>query len=99
MSIFTRIDVQRLARLARLEIADQELDLFARQLGEILEFARQVESVDTAASSTPEPDVRPADALREDVIQPSLDRQDVLAGAPEADAARGLFKVPRVFTE
>jgi aspartyl-tRNA(Asn)/glutamyl-tRNA(Gln) amidotransferase subunit C len=96
VSIFTRDDVQRLARLARLELADPELDLFARQLGEILEFARQIEAVDTTSSRPIESAGSPPDVLRADVVEPSLDRDDVLAGAPEADAAAGLFTVPRV---
>jgi aspartyl-tRNA(Asn)/glutamyl-tRNA(Gln) amidotransferase subunit C len=96
VATFTRNDVQRLARLARLELNDDEIDLFTRQLGDILEFARQVEAVDTTSVATLVHPVSNVDALREDVVQPSIDRDEVLAGAPGADRTGGLFKVPRV---
>lgn len=96
MSILTRDDVQHLARLARLELADEEIDLFARQLAGILEFARQVEAVDTTSAAPVAPATDPSGLLREDLVLPSLDRGAVLAGAPGADSAAGLFKVPRV---
>ena len=95
MATFTRDEVQRLARLARLELTAEELDLFARQLGDILAFAEQIQAVDTATA--PEGAAGdPFDALRDDHPGPCLDRDEVLILAPEADRASGLFKVPRV---
>lgn len=98
MAEFTRDDVRRLARLARLRLDDDELDLFARQLADILEFARQIEGVDTASSlaATSAPPQVPDATLRDDVPEPCLDRDTVLEEAPGADRAAGLFKVPRV---
>jgi aspartyl-tRNA(Asn)/glutamyl-tRNA(Gln) amidotransferase subunit C len=94
---FTRDEVQRLAQLARLELTADEADLFARQLGDILVFARQIETVDTT-SVRAVPLAAPFDTQRDDIVRPSLDREDVLEGAPDADLATGLFKVPRVIT-
>jgi aspartyl-tRNA(Asn)/glutamyl-tRNA(Gln) amidotransferase subunit C len=96
MSTFTPDDVQRLAALARLELSAAEIGMFTRQLGDVLEFVRQIQAVDTASL-----DVKPLVAddtpsLRGDVVLPSLERSDVLAAAPEAEPATGLFKVPRV---
>ena len=96
MPTFTRRDVEHLARLARLELTDDEAALFTRQLADILEFVREVQAVQT---STLEPTTDAgARALgwRDDAVQPSLDRGEVLAASPGADAASGLFKVPRV---
>ena len=97
MSGFTPEDVQRLAALARLELGPEETEAFARELREILEFARQVDAVDTsrvdASGSLLAP---PQEPTREDVLQASLPRREVLAAAPDADLATGLFKVPRV---
>jgi aspartyl-tRNA(Asn)/glutamyl-tRNA(Gln) amidotransferase subunit C len=95
--ILTRDDVQHLARLARLELAGDEVDLFVRQLADILEFARQVNAVETPAAPVA-PATHPSGPLRDDVVLESLDRDAVLAGAPGADRAAGLFKVPRVLT-
>ena len=86
--------MRRLARLARLHLDDDEISAFTRQLGDILEFARQIQSVDTTAVSDTAADVFPP--LREDAPSPSLPRADVLTAAPDRDTASGLIKVPRV---
>ena len=90
-------DVRRIARLARLELTPDEVRRFAAQLAEILEYADQVQQVDTshisgqdaAAAPPPQP-------LRDDEVRPGLSRADALANAPEADREGGLFTVPRV---
>ena len=43
--MFSRADVERIARLARLELTNDEKDLYARQLADILEYAAQVQAV------------------------------------------------------
>ncbi len=96
MSTFTRDDVQRLAALARLELSEQETGTFTRQLGDILEFVRQIQTVDTSSLDLASSPAGDADTLRTDIVLPSLPQADVLAGAPDADAATGLFTVPRV---
>jgi len=93
---FTRDDLNRVARLARLELDGGEEELFARQLAGILAYAEQIQRIDTAGI---EPTAHPpgcALATREDVSLPSLPREDSLAAAPDGDVAAGLFKVPRV---
>lgn len=101
MDILTREEVLRLARLARLALSDDEVERFTRQLREILEFARQVNAVDTSSIAETISSAPPAtpDGLREDVVVPSLDRRAVLDLAPDADRDAGLFKVPRVLGE
>ena len=96
MSTFTPDDVQRLAVLARLELSAAEIGMFTRQLGDVLEFVRQIQAVDTASLDTRPPVADETLSLRGDVVLPSLERSDVLAAAPEAELATGLFKVPRV---
>ena len=92
---FTRVDVERVARLARLELSADEKDLFARQLAGILAYAEQIQRVPTAGVE-PTSHAGDAAALRDDAVQPSLPREESLAAAPSADPAAGLFKVPRV---
>jgi aspartyl-tRNA(Asn)/glutamyl-tRNA(Gln) amidotransferase subunit C len=98
MSAFAADDVRRLAALARLELGPDEIDAFVRQLNDILEFARQVQSVDTADVTPDSYMLPPAPAVRDDATLPSLDRDEVLAAAPDADRTTGLFKVPRVLS-
>ena len=93
---FTSDDLVRVAQLARLELTPDEEKLFARQLSEVLAYARQVQDVDTRDVPPMSHPVGVTGALRDDVTSRSLPRPEVLAQAPEADPAAGLFKVPRV---
>ena len=93
---FTRDDVVGIAALANLELDDAELDLFARQLGEILAYAEQVQAVDTTGIPPTASVVTRHSADREDAVRPSLELAEALANAPDAAEEAGLFRVPRV---
>jgi aspartyl-tRNA(Asn)/glutamyl-tRNA(Gln) amidotransferase subunit C len=94
--VFTRSDVEAIAGLANLDLDYQEIDLFARQLGDILEYANQVQQIDTTGVSPTASVVTRHQADRTDEVRPSLDRSEALANAPDTDRDRGLFRVPRV---
>ena len=96
MAGFTRAQVEEIATLARLELTAEEIDLFARQLGDILEYAQQVQRIDTTGVPPTASVVTAQTADRPDVVAPCLDRRDALANAPDAATEAGLFKVPRV---
>ena len=93
---FTRDDVAKIAALANLELDPSEIDLFARQLGDILRYAEQVQQVDTAGVPATASVLPRHAAERPDELCPSLDRDEALAGAPDAALDAGFFKVPRV---
>ena len=94
-SSLSRDDVLRIAELARLELTPDEVALFTKQLGSILEYVEQIRGLDTAGvQPTSHVINRPLD--RDDVPRPGLARHDVVAAAPEAAIEAGLFKVPRV---
>ena len=88
-------EVKRIAELARLELTADELELFTRQLGDILTYVEQIRSLDTTGVP-PTSSVlnRPVD--RPDGPRPSLSRPELLRNAPDAAPEAGLFKVPRV---
>jgi len=95
VSALTREDVQRIADLARLELSVEELDLFTRQLGDILTYVEQIRALDTTGvAPTSQVLNRPVD--RDDVPAPTLSRAELLGNAPDAAIESGLFKVPRV---
>ena len=95
LSSFNRKDVQRIADLARLELSRDELDLFTRQLGDILTYVEQIRALDTAGvAPTSQVINRPAD--RDDVAGATLTGDQLLANAPDPSMAARLFKVPRV---
>ncbi len=92
---FSRPEIDALARLARLNLTAGQHELFARQLADIVEYARQVAHVERADLAEPAGPDAPT-PLREDTVTPSLDVSDVLEAAPLADADTALIKVPRV---
>jgi aspartyl-tRNA(Asn)/glutamyl-tRNA(Gln) amidotransferase subunit C len=92
----TAADVRRIAALARLELDDAEVEHFTSQLTAILQYASEVQSIDTS-SVPPMSHAAGAGALfREDTIAPSMPRDEALANAPDADRDAGLFRVPKV---
>lgn len=95
-SAFTRERVAEIAALANLELDADELDLFARQLGDILAYADQVQQADTTGVPPTASVVTRHSADREDQVRPSLEVDEALANAPDAARDAGLFRVPRV---
>ena len=93
---FTVAQVDEIAALARLELGHDERELLARQLTDILEYARQVQRIDTSGVAPTASVASAAGAGREDAVVPSLPRDLVLANAPDAAVDAGLFRVPRV---
>jgi aspartyl-tRNA(Asn)/glutamyl-tRNA(Gln) amidotransferase subunit C len=86
-----------LARLARIELTEAELALLAPQLDVILESVTRVSEV-AAADIPPTSHALPlTNVFREDVVLPSLSRDQVLASAPAAEEQR--FRVPRILEE
>jgi aspartyl-tRNA(Asn)/glutamyl-tRNA(Gln) amidotransferase subunit C len=93
---FTREEIERVAALAYLELQDDEIDLFARQLGDVLEYAQQLQQLDTTGIPPTEGVLSGHEGDRVDRLVPSLDRAAALANAPDAAPDAGLFRVPRV---
>jgi aspartyl-tRNA(Asn)/glutamyl-tRNA(Gln) amidotransferase subunit C len=93
---FSRSQVEAVAALAHLELDESELALFARQLSDILTYAEQVRQIDTVGVPPTASVVTRHPADRPDRVEPSLDRAEALANAPDGSADAGLFKVPRV---
>jgi aspartyl-tRNA(Asn)/glutamyl-tRNA(Gln) amidotransferase subunit C len=90
-------DVAHVARLARLQLTDDELGRFAEQLSAVLEHARDVESLDTAGVPPTAHPLPLVNVLRDDVVIQCLDRAEVLAQAPDVESER--FRVPRILGE
>ena len=93
---FTRDQIAAIAALAHLELDASEIDLFARQLGEILAYAEVIQQIDTTGVPPTASVVGRHASDRLDEIRPSLDRDEALAAAPDAAVDAGFFKVPRV---
>jgi aspartyl-tRNA(Asn)/glutamyl-tRNA(Gln) amidotransferase subunit C len=93
----TRQEVAHLARLARLAVTDEELDLFAGQLDAVLNAVATIGQADVGDIAPTTHAVPMTNVMRPDVVRPSLPRDVVLAAAPAAEEGR--FRVPRILQE
>ena len=93
----TRDEVRHVAELAKLQLSEAELDEYAGQLGQILTYAQQVQSVDTGAVP-PTPHILPlSNVLADDAAQACLSTAEAVDNAP--DAEDGYFRVIAVFDD
>lgn len=89
-------DVAHVARLARLNLTPDELQRATEQLAGVLEHFADIDALDLDGV---EPMAQPfplVNVLRDDVEADVLDRDEVLAAAPDADLAGGRFRVPPI---
>lgn len=87
-------DVEHVAKLARLELTDEEKLLYTKQLGDVLKYVEQMNEVDTS-------DVKPmtqvvdfCNVMREDVPNLEISKEALMSNAP--DEENGFFKVPKI---
>ncbi len=85
---------KKVSLLARLRLTDEELQLITSQLGVIVEYIDQLSQLDTESVEPMAHAVELTNVFRDDMVQPSLDRDDVLANAPQADEE--FYRVPAV---
>jgi len=93
----TRDDVAHVASLARLDLTEEELELFTGQLAEVLDHAADVAQLDLTDVPPTAHAMAVTNVLRPDTPAPSLDREEVLAQAPSVEDHR--FRVPRILGE
>jgi aspartyl-tRNA(Asn)/glutamyl-tRNA(Gln) amidotransferase subunit C len=90
----SRDDVMHVAALARLELGEDEVELFTAQLSSVLAHAADVAALDLSHLEPSSHPIPVENVLRPDVPRPSLDRAEVLAAAPSVEDNR--FRVPRI---
>ena len=93
----TRDDVAHVARLARLELSDDELETFTGQLSAVLEHAEDVEALDLADVPPTAHPLPLGNVFRKDEVGATLRPEDVLAAAPSVEDGR--FRVPPILGE
>jgi len=84
-----KTDVEHIARLACIELDDENLQEFTIQLNTILEYFEELEEVEAKL-----PQQEADNVLRADEITPSLSQQEALSNAPRVDG--GYFRGPRI---
>lgn len=96
MSI-SREEVEHVARLARLELTDEEVERFVDQLSAVLERARRIQSLDLDDVPPTSHPVAIQNVMRADEVVEPLSPNDILANAPDRDGP--LFRVPRILED
>ena len=96
--MITKEEIKKIASLAKINISDDELDNYSDQISKILDYMSTLNNVDTSKVDEFSNQLFNSDqSLREDEIEESLDRDEVLKLAPDSDGV--YFKVPKVIEE
>jgi aspartyl-tRNA(Asn)/glutamyl-tRNA(Gln) amidotransferase subunit C len=90
----TRDEVLHVANLARLSLEPAEIELFTRQLNDILAYVEKLQELDTEGVPPLAHVIPVFNVFREDMVQEGLDRDAALSNAPAQE--EGAFLVPRV---
>jgi aspartyl-tRNA(Asn)/glutamyl-tRNA(Gln) amidotransferase subunit C len=90
----TIADVEHVARLARLDLSNEEKCLFAGQMDAILGYAQKLNELNTDGIQPTSHAVPMENAFRDDRVQPSIGVKKALANAP--DSALNFYRVPKV---
>lgn len=89
-----RMEIEKVARLARLELSEKEKETFGKQLEDILSHMEQLNQVNTRGVEPTFHAIPIQNAFREDQTKPSFPQKEVLAIG--SDEEEGYFKVPRI---
>lgn len=87
-------DVEHVAKLARLELTDEEKELYTKQLGAVLEYVNQMNEVDTSKIEPMTQVVDFVNVMREDKVVYEQTKEELMKNAP--DEENGFFKVPKI---
>jgi aspartyl-tRNA(Asn)/glutamyl-tRNA(Gln) amidotransferase subunit C len=91
------IDIRYVAKLARLALTDEEIERFGAQLGNLLEHVNALAELDTSAVPATAQVVESRNVARDDVPGECLNREVVLAQAPQRQG--GFFRVPKIIAQ
>ena len=97
MSKITSNDVRKVAKLARLEIPDDQVEIYTSQLEKILAYVAQLEEVETEGVLTSTRAVEAVNVVRTDTVITSNIKEDLLDQAPHREG--NFFRVPKILSD
>ncbi len=97
MARITRKEVEHVARLARLELTEEEKERMTVQLDSILGYIDKLNKLDTSNVEPTTTVIHMVSVMREDEARPSLKQDEALANAPDRQDA--FFRVPRIIED
>tara|TARA_B100001540_G_C15468095_1_gene488770 strand:+ start:352 stop:648 length:297 start_codon:yes stop_codon:yes gene_type:complete len=96
--MITKEEIKKISSLAKINIPDDELDSYSEQISKILDYMSTLNEVDTSKVEEFSNALFNSEQLmRDDEVEPSLNRDDILDIAPDSDGV--YFKVPKVIKE
>lgn len=87
-------DVEHVAKLARLELSEDEKIKFSKQLGDILKYVEQMNEVDTTDIEPMSHAIPVVNVMREDNVVSEQTKEELMANAPSKED--GFFRVPKI---
>lgn len=87
-------EVEYIAKLARLDLSEQEKEKFAKQMGDILDYFNQLKEVNTEDVEPMTQPVPSVNVFREDKVDLAVNNAEILENSPEEED--GYFKVPQI---
>jgi aspartyl-tRNA(Asn)/glutamyl-tRNA(Gln) amidotransferase subunit C len=94
MSKIGTVEVERIAKLARIGLSPDEISRMSEELGQIIQFVEQLQSVDVEETLPTDQVTGLVDVWRADEVRPSMNRDILLSNAPACES--GYIKVKRV---
>jgi aspartyl-tRNA(Asn)/glutamyl-tRNA(Gln) amidotransferase subunit C len=89
-----KMDIEKVAKLARLELSEEEKEIFGNHLDQILTHMEQLNRLDTTGVEPTFHAISIENVFRQDETKSSCPQEEVLGIAP--DEEDGYFKVPRI---
>ena len=87
-------DVRKVAQLARLELPEDQIEIYTSQLEEILSYVDQLQEIDTHNVPPTTRAVEVVNEMREDLVEPNCSREEILNQAPHREG--DFFRVPKI---
>ena len=87
-------EIEHVAKLARINFTEQEIEKFSKELSDIVGFVNKLNEVDTEGIPLTAHVLPINNVFRDDIVQESLERDKILQNAPSKEA--GCFSVPKV---
>ena len=94
MTKITSSDVRKVANLARLELPEDQIEIYTEQLEKILSYIDQLQEIDTENIPPTTRAVEVVNAMREDSVEVNCSREDILNQSPQREG--DFFRVPKI---
>ena len=94
MANITRDEIVHIAKLAMLNLTEQEIDNYTKDMQEILAYAEMINKIDTSATDETIGATEQKNKFRKDEVMECKTREDLLQNAPSQD--EGMFQIPKV---